>query len=69
MFGPITQGMFLANIGLVERAEQLMKTNPASANDLLSATERLIGNDSMGTLFKVLAFVPSVAGGVAGFPP
>jgi len=69
VFGPITQGMFLANIGLVERAEQLMKTNPASAKDLLSATERLIGNDSMGTLFKVLAFVPSVAGGVAGFPP
>jgi NADH dehydrogenase [ubiquinone] 1 alpha subcomplex assembly factor 7 len=69
VFGPITQGMFLANIGLVERAEQLMKTNPASAKDLLSATERLIGNDQMGTLFKALAFVPPVAGGVAGFPP
>lgn len=69
VFGPITQGMFLANIGIAERAEQLMKTNPASAQDLLSATERLIGNDQMGTLFKALAFVPQVVAGVAGFPP
>jgi NADH dehydrogenase [ubiquinone] 1 alpha subcomplex assembly factor 7 len=69
VFGPITQGMFLANIGITERAEQLMKTNPANARDLLTATERLIGNDQMGTLFKALAFVPPVAGGVAGFPP
>ena len=61
--------MFLANIGIAERAEQLMKTNPASAQDLLSATERLIGNDQMGTLFKTLAFVPPIVGGVAGFPP
>jgi SAM-dependent MidA family methyltransferase len=61
--------MFLANIGIAERAEQLMKTNPASARDLLTATERLIGNDQMGTLFKALAFVPPVVDGVAGFPP
>ena len=67
VFGPVTQGMFLANIGIAERAEQLMKTNPASAQDLLAATERLIGNDQMGTLFKALAFVPPVVGGVAGF--
>ncbi len=69
VFGPITQGMFLANIGIAERAEQLMQTNPASARDLLTATERLIGNDQMGTLFKALAFVPPVVDGVAGFAP
>lgn len=69
VFGPITQGMFLANIGITERAEQLMKTNPASAQDLLTATERLIGNEQMGSLFKALAFVPSSIGGVAGFAP
>jgi len=69
VFGPATQGMFLANIGIVERAEQLMKTNPTSARDLLSATERLIGNDQMGTLFKAMAFVPPVVSDVAGFPP
>jgi NADH dehydrogenase [ubiquinone] 1 alpha subcomplex assembly factor 7 len=66
--GPITQGMFLANIGIAERAEQLMKTNPTNARDLLVATERLIGNDQMGTLFKALAFVPPSVGDVAGFP-
>jgi SAM-dependent MidA family methyltransferase len=65
--GPVTQGMFLATIGLVERAEQLMKTNPESAQSLIAATERLIGNDQMGKLFKVLAFVPAVLSDVAGF--
>jgi SAM-dependent MidA family methyltransferase len=67
--GPVTQGMFLANIGIAERAEQLMKANPDNSRDLLTATERLIGNDQMGTLFKVLAFVPPAISDVAGFPP
>jgi SAM-dependent MidA family methyltransferase len=67
--GPVTQGMFLANVGIAERAEQLMKSNPESASGLLSATERLIGNDQMGQLFKAMAFVPSAVGDVAGFPP
>jgi NADH dehydrogenase [ubiquinone] 1 alpha subcomplex assembly factor 7 len=69
VFGPVTQGMLLANIGIAERAEQLMKSNPESAGDLLSATERLIGNDQMGKLFKALAFVPSSVSDLAGFPP
>jgi SAM-dependent MidA family methyltransferase len=68
-FGPVTQGLFLANIGITERAEQLMKSNPDSAKTLLTATERLIGNDQMGTLFKVLALAPSVINDIAGFPP
>lgn len=65
--GPVTQGMFLATIGLVERAEQLMKTNPESAQSLIAATERLIGNEQMGRLFKALAFVPPSVSDVAGF--
>lgn len=69
VFGPVTQGMFLAGIGMVERAEQLMKANPAEAEKLLAATERLIGNDQMGKLFKVLAFAPPGIGGMAGFAP
>jgi len=68
-FGPVTQGLFLANVGIAERAEQLMKSNPESANNLLSATERLIGNDQMGRLFKALAFFPPAITDVAGFPP
>jgi SAM-dependent MidA family methyltransferase len=69
VFGPVTQGVFLANIGIVERAEQLMKSNPSEAQALLSATERLIGNEQMGRLFKVLAFAPPALGGMAGFGP
>jgi len=69
VFGPVTQGLFLANIGITERAEQLMKSNPENAQQLLSATERLIGNDQMGILFKVLALMPPAISETAGFPP
>jgi SAM-dependent MidA family methyltransferase len=69
VFGPVTQGLFLANIGITERAEQLMKANPENSRDLLTAIERLIGGDQMGALFKVLAFAPTVISDVAGFPP
>jgi NADH dehydrogenase [ubiquinone] 1 alpha subcomplex assembly factor 7 len=69
VFGPATQGLFLANIGITERAEQLMKANPDSSRDLLTATERLIGNDQMGVLFKALAFAPPSISDMAGFAP
>jgi NADH dehydrogenase [ubiquinone] 1 alpha subcomplex assembly factor 7 len=69
VFGPVTQGLFLANIGIVERAEQLMKANAGEAGKLLAAIERLIGNDQMGKLFKVLAYAPRSTGGMAGFAP
>jgi len=65
--GPVTQGAFLAGIGLTERAEQLMKAHPASAADLLAATERLIAADKMGALFKALAVTPPALTDVAGF--
>lgn len=67
--GPVTQGMFLANLGITERAEQLMKANPDEARNLLAAVERLIGHDKMGQLFKVLALMPPAVTDVAGFPP
>jgi SAM-dependent MidA family methyltransferase len=69
VIGPVTQGLFLANLGIAERAEQLMKANPDEARNLLGAVERLIGNDKMGQLFKVLALVPPAVSDVAGFPP
>jgi len=46
-----------------------MKANPESSRDLLTATERLIGNDQMGQLFKVLAFAPPSIRDMAGFAP
>jgi NADH dehydrogenase [ubiquinone] 1 alpha subcomplex assembly factor 7 len=69
VFGPIMQGVFLATIGLTERAEQLMQSHPTSAKELLQATERLIGPDQMGTLFKALAFLPPALTEAAGFAP
>ena len=69
VFGPATQGLFLANLGIAERAEQLMKANPEKSRDLLTAAERLIGNDQMGVLFKALALVPPAVSDVAGFSP
>jgi NADH dehydrogenase [ubiquinone] 1 alpha subcomplex assembly factor 7 len=68
VFGPVTQGAFLANIGITERAEQLMKSNPEEAKTLLAATERLIGHEQMGQLFKALAFLPPRISDAAGFP-
>lgn len=67
VFGPVTQGALLASIGITERAEQLMQAHPQSAADLLAATERLIGGEQMGTLFKALAFAPPSVTGFAGF--
>jgi SAM-dependent MidA family methyltransferase len=46
-----------------------MKANPEEARTLLTATERLIGHDTMGRLFKVLALMPPAITDVAGFPP
>jgi SAM-dependent MidA family methyltransferase len=68
VFGPVTQGAFLANIGITERAEQLMKSNPDQAEALLAAVERLIGHDKMGRLFKALALLPPRISDTAGFP-
>ncbi|HEU0161668.1 MAG TPA: SAM-dependent methyltransferase [Rhizomicrobium sp.] len=69
VLGPVTQGMFLAGIGLTDRAEQLIKANPDSADSVIAATERLIGHDQMGRLFKALAFLPPSMTSAAGFTP
>lgn len=67
VYGPRAQGEFLAGLGLRERAEQLMKSNPAAAASLYAAVERLIDPREMGTLFKALAFLPPSAGKPPGF--
>lgn len=54
----ITQGMFLSNLGICERAEQIkqMLSNDAPKQELDSAVNRLIHKDQMGELFKVFSF-------------
>ena len=65
--GPRAQGDFLTDLGLTARAEQLLKNNPKAAPALYAAVERLIAPAQMGTLFKVLAFLPLSAGKPPGF--
>ena len=67
VYGPRAQGEFLADLGITGRAEQLMKSNPAAAQNLFSAVERLIGPDQMGNLFKAMAFLPPSAAKPPGF--
>ena len=65
--GPVTQGEFLENIGIVQRIERLAAANPASAEALAAALDRLISPEQMGTLFKALAIMPSGAPKPPGF--
>ena len=54
VFGPISQGSFLVNLGINERIKQLIKQNPELKNKLDSQRDRLINKDYMGENFKVL---------------
>ncbi|MEM7169348.1 MAG: SAM-dependent methyltransferase [Pseudomonadota bacterium] len=66
--GPTTQGTFLAQLGIRQRAERLMATaTPDQASDIQSALDRLTAPDQMGDLFKVLAITSPQLQEVAGF--
>jgi NADH dehydrogenase [ubiquinone] 1 alpha subcomplex assembly factor 7 len=68
-FGPISQGQFLASMGIVERVEKYIEddaTTDDQAYELYSALERLIGPEQMGERYKVLAIAPKKDG---LFPP
>ena len=55
VFGPVPQGIFLQNIGIEQRAGKLLdQASEAHKKDILSAVERLVSNEEMGELFKVL---------------
>lgn len=63
-----TQGAFLGNMGLVERAGRLGANADETARDKIAdAVERLAGPQAMGDLFKVLAILP-LGIAVAPFP-
>jgi NADH dehydrogenase [ubiquinone] 1 alpha subcomplex assembly factor 7 len=50
----LTQGYFLAQMGIKTRTGALVAANPARASELNSGLERLTGPSQMGELFKVL---------------
>lgn len=67
-FGPIPQGAFLTALGIEARTDQLAASADAEAANLLrSGCHRLIGADSMGMLFKVMALTNDALGPPAGF--
>jgi SAM-dependent MidA family methyltransferase len=63
-YGPVEQGTFLCDLGIVERAEALSRNHLQSMQDQLN---RLILPGEMGTLFKALAIVPKGAPAPPGF--
>ncbi|BBK39221.1 ATP synthase subunit beta [Allostella sp. ATCC 35155] len=66
-WGPVTQGLFLRGLGIVERADRLAAARPDARAVLAAALHRLIGAGAMGTLFKVLAITPPGAPPPPGF--
>ncbi len=67
-WGAIGQGEFLRRLGIETRATTLAATaTPQQKTAIETAVERLIGDDQMGTLFKVLAIGPRAAAPPAGF--
>ncbi len=57
--GPVPQGLFLSRVGIAERVARLRRSaTPAQARDVEAACHRLIADEEMGTLFKVLAITP-----------
>jgi NADH dehydrogenase [ubiquinone] 1 alpha subcomplex assembly factor 7 len=66
--GPMPQGLFLARLGIAERAERLRRSaTPDQALDIEAACHRLIAAEEMGTLFKVLAITPPAMPAPPGF--
>lgn len=53
----LTQASFLEAMGIHRRAKQLAQKHPSQATALRLAVQRLIGQDQMGHLFKVLCAI------------
>jgi len=54
-YGPMSQGTFLQNIGVEHRAGKLLDAaSEKQKKEILSAVERLVSEEQMGELFKVL---------------
>jgi SAM-dependent MidA family methyltransferase len=68
--GPVPQGIFLARLGLHQRAGALARGRaPLEAASILQAARRLAEPDGMGRLFKVLAVAHTALPIPEGFAP
>ena len=53
--GPVDQGAWLEALGIEQRAATIADAAPDRASEIFAAHDRLIDDEAMGTLFKVLA--------------
>ena len=68
LIGPITQGEFLRNIGVIQRSEKLAKlADVETRRGLFAAVDRLVSNQQMGSAFKVALMLPPGTGLPPGF--
>lgn len=65
--GPVTQGAFLAQLGIHQRAAALSRTRPDQAQAIAAAVQRLTSPAQMGTLFKAMAITGRAGPIPAGF--
>lgn len=69
VYGPCPQGAFLREIGIEQRAAQLIRGASASQKqEIESAVTRLISPQQMGSLFKAMAVTAPGTPAPAGFP-
>lgn len=52
--GPVTQGEFLGQLGIVQRGSKLMSANPSKAGAIEAGILRLMAPNGMGTRFKAI---------------
>lgn len=64
-----TQGLFLRYLGLDVRSDMLVQASPTHKDRILGERARLVGDDQMGLLFKVLGAVHNDWPELAGFTP
>lgn len=69
VYGPLSQGAWLAALGIAQRAARLCAAAPARAAAISSALRRLIHPAAMGALFKVVALADPAAPAPDGFAP
>jgi NADH dehydrogenase [ubiquinone] 1 alpha subcomplex assembly factor 7 len=65
--GPVKQNAFLTALGLFQRTDILGRKNPAQAEALRLAAERLTAPQAMGSLFKALCLCPKEFPTAPGF--
>jgi SAM-dependent MidA family methyltransferase len=53
--GPVPQSDWLRRLGVEQRAQSLIASNPDKRHDVEQALHRLCGRDEMGELFKIMA--------------